>query len=139
MFHTVPISATLYPAILRSIVGQFEDVHPDGRWANEELNDDKLELMKRSHLRLGEVVAVLDQLSWTAIPREISITAEGRLMRSILADAINDTLMAFSRALGTTITPTCDLDQFQLLADQLTALIALARAVQHDHDEESIG
>ena len=135
MFRTIMIPATLYPAVLRSIVGHFEDVHPGRRWASEELDDDKLQLMKGSHQRLGEVVAVLDQLSWTVIPREIAITAEGRLLRSVLAGAINDTLMAFTRALGTTITPSCDLGQFRLLTDQLADLIELVRPIQHDHGD----
>lgn len=139
MFHTITIPATLYPAILQSTVERYEDAWPSKNWSNDELNDDRLQEMRHSRARLGELAAVLDQLSWTAIPREISITAEGHVMRSIISRAIDNTLMAFTRTLGATITPTCDLDHFDLMTDRIASLTALARHVQHDHDAPTAG
>lgn len=134
MFLTITIPANLYPAVVHSIVEHFEDFQPDRALAAEELSDDKLRSMRGSFAGLCEIAAVLDQLSWTTIPREPRITAEGRLLRSILTTAIDSSLTAFTRALGPTSTPTCDLDQFQLLNDQVGGLLALLRTVQHDPD-----
>jgi len=135
MFHTIMVPATLYPAVLRGVMGRFEAVQPTRKWGDHEPSDEMLQEMRRARGDLAEVTAVLDQISWTAIPRDIKLTAEGPLMRAVLTGAVSDTLMAFSRILGATITADTDLDQFELMIDQLTGLTALLRDVQHDHDE----
>jgi hypothetical protein len=136
MFHTITIPATLYPAIVQATVEHFQNVLPGRPLAIEELNDDKLRSMRGSFARLGEIAAALDQLSWTTIPRQTTITAEGPLLRSILSYAIDNTLKAFTRAMGATITPDDDLDHYQRLNDQVAGLLSLVRPIQHDYDAD---